>query len=198
MLGRLVAFRADDGVMAALAERAQREGVSVSEVIRDTLCERVAPGAEDAAASDGGRTMIPTLDNPFVQLKAAAAGDLEAQRLLAMEAVRLVGERNDLDPVSVLLEGLPFARLASCHGDDGDKGLVLSMLSLAREFSIEAGDSGTADEFTAEAIARVSLLAEAGVQIADANLDLLIENASPDVLVMAKDYERRMRAAGGV
>lgn len=134
------------------------------------------------------------LETSFRLLKGAARGNIEAQRDLAMQAVGLLGTRPDIDPVSVLMDGLLFARMAAAQGDNGDQGRVLSMLALLGEELVRTGDAESEEMVSGEAIARVALLAEQGVTIADEAVNRMVEGASPKALAMAKQYERALRA----
>jgi hypothetical protein len=131
--------------------------------------------------------------NPFRALADAAIGDIEAQRALADEAVRLAGE-DDGDPGTVLREGLIFARMAAVYGHSGDKGRVIAMLELARALAQQEGDHRCRDLFEGEAIARIALLAEEGVEVASNTLGRMVELSSPAAMSIAKDYDRSLRA----
>ena len=145
----------------------------------------MAPVQEAAPLSD--------LETSFALLRLAARGDIAAQRALAMQSVSLVESRTDLDPATLLTDGLIFARMAAVQGDVSDEGRVIAMLAqLGRHFSDE-GDEYSSATLMAETIARVALLSERGSDLAEAKIQELIDQASPEVVVMAKEFERAMR-----
>jgi len=90
-----------------------------------------------------GKAPLSELETSFGLLKGAARGDIAAQRALAMQAVGLVQMRPDIDPVTLLMDGLIFARMAACQGDTGDQGRVISMLALLGQYLSEAGDEAS-------------------------------------------------------
>ena len=131
--------------------------------------------------------------NAFRAVADAAVGDIEAQRALANEAIRITQEEPDIDPDTALREGLVFARLAATHGHNGDKGRVIAMLALAAELANDEGDFETANFFGAEAIARITLMGEIGVDLADETVDRFAREVSADTMAMAQQFERLMR-----
>lgn len=137
------------------------------------------------------------LATSFGLLKGAARGDIAAQRALADQSVTLINNRPDLDPVCLLTDGLIFARMAASQGGVHDEGRVISMLALVGDLCDESGDHETGAVFAAECIARISLLADQGVELADQTLGKAADNASPAIMTMAKQFERAMRAVGG-
>ena len=141
---------------------------------------------QDAPLSD--------LETNFSLLKVAARGDVAAQRALADQSVKLIGNRSDLNPISLLNDGLIFARMAATQGDAHDEGRVMSMLALLGDICGELGDHDMGAVCAAEAIARLSLLADQGVDLADQNLGKAADNASPAIMIMAKQFERALRA----
>ena len=136
---------------------------------------------------------MTALFNPFRAVADAAIGDIEAQRALADESVRMAREDPDIDPILTLCEGLVVARMAAAHGNSGDRGRVVSMLAVAAELCERDGDNDSADIFIGEAIARMSLLADEGVDLAATGLNRAAEHASTDAMEMAKNFERLMR-----
>ena len=146
-----------------------------------------------------GETTIIDASNPFAYLAAAATGDIGAQRALAMQAVAITQDDPTTEPLSALREGLVFARLAAAHSarEDSDDGRVIAMLALAADLCELDGDSDTADIFGGEALARVSLMAERGVALADEMLPRAIEHSRANTMVEAKWFERAMREHGG-
>ncbi len=180
MRTQIVNFRADDALTAALAELARKDGVTISDVIRDAVRDRVA---REIAPEP-----VPGPFNPFAHLKAAATGDIAAQRALADETVRLIAAGADVDPIVVLSEGLVFARLAAEHGDIGDHSRVIGMLALAADLS-----GGTdALLFRGEATARMAMLADQGVEEAELFLINSADNSSPEIMAAAQAYRSRM------
>lgn len=131
--------------------------------------------------------------NSFRAVADAAVGDIEAQRALANEAIRITREEPDIDPESVLREGLVFARMAASHGHDGDRGRLIAMLALAADLAGQEGDTYLANMLGAEALARISLMAETGNELADAAVDRAAREADAEAMIMAKEFERRLR-----
>lgn len=143
-----------------------------------------------------GDVPLSDMEASFGLLKGAARGDIAAQRALADQSVSLIDNRPDLDPVSLLHDGLIFARMAATQGDVHDEGRVISMLALVGDLCDELGDHDTGAVFAAEYIARIALLADQGVELADVTLGKAADNASPAIMAMAKEYERALRAQG--
>lgn len=131
------------------------------------------------------------LSNPFDLMKAAAKGDIDAQRALADHATASVRE-GDPDPIGTLREGLVFARLAAAQGDRCDRGRVLSMLGILGAFV-----SGTPEELgvEAESLALASLFADDGDEIAADGVNHAAAAVSPEVIEMAKLYQTCMKGA---
>ena len=136
---------------------------------------------------------MTALFNPFRAAADAALGDIEAQRALADEAVRIVNEHPDEDPGTALREGLIFARLAASHGTEADQGRVLAMLALAAEIAVKDNDPDTAEILEAEAIARVALLADNGMEMAGNSIGKMADNATPATMAMALVMQRQLR-----
>ena len=88
-----------------------------------------------------------------------------------------------------------FARMASCQsGDDDDVLLVIAMLSLAS--ILAAGPA--ANDFTAEAIARLELLADRDGEVGESASRLLVQCADREAaqtMELAKAYRARLAAA---
>ena len=141
---------------------------------------------QDAPLSD--------LETNFSLLKVAARGDIAAQRALADQSVKLIGNRSDLNPIDLLNDGLIFARMAAMQGDAHDESRVLSMLALLGEICGELGDHNTGAVCVAEGIARLSLMADQGAELADETLSKAADNATPAIMIMAKQFERALRA----
>ena len=139
-----------------------------------------------------GTAPLTDLEASFGLLKGAARGDIAAQRALADQSVSLVRTRPDLDPVWLLNDGLIFARMAAMQGDVRDEGRVIAMLALVGDLYDDQGDHETGAPFAAEAIARVSRLADQGVDLADVTLGRAADNATPAIMAMAKQYERAL------
>ena len=137
------------------------------------------------------------LETSFGLLKGAARGDIAAQRDLADRSVLLAQSRSDLNPLSVLSDGLIFARLAASQGDARDDRRVISMLALMGDLCDQLGDADNGEVFAAEYIARISLLADQGGELADMALGKAANNATPAIMTLALDYERAIRAGGG-
>lgn len=128
-------------------------------------------------------------DNPFALLKAAAIGSLEAQRALAEMAIKMASTREDCDPVTILRDGLCFARLAAAQGDDGDEGRVISMLALVASF----GSAEDQADPLGEALARYSILAERGVEVPGVTLEQLVECLPRDAVGVAGQLQSQIR-----
>lgn len=130
--------------------------------------------------------------NPFSHLRAAATGDIAAQRLLADAAVQMAAEYGlDEDPLPYVQDGLIFARLAAAHGNDDDKGRLISMLAIAAEL---CGDERS-NEFSGEALAVAELVAEAGNDLMSDLLPQVVEKLNPEVVAMAQGFRERMITA---
>ena len=132
--------------------------------------------------------MTVTSFDPFDHLAAAATGCLEAQRALADSAIQMVLAGCDADPVTTLSEGLIFARLAAAHGDVSDDERLVGMLTITAFLS---GEDGAA-ELRGEAMARVAMLADAGVEAAEFQLASDADQATPEIMALAQAYRGRM------
>src|SRR5690606_1720961 len=182
----LMNFRASPQLAKALKAVAASDGVSVSEVVRQAVEDRLAKQPSEPSSTSAF--------DPFDKLSGAARGGLQAQRELARRAVSVAVERDEAgelvnDPERCLIEGLVFARLAAAHGDLADQGLVISMLALLVEL---VGEENAGEEL-AEATARAFLAADHGNDdIADA-LPWLSANLQPHVMRLAKEYAGRIK-----
>lgn len=130
--------------------------------------------------------------NPFPLLRDAAMGSVEAQRALAEMSLAMAKDQDDEGLMLCLLEGLVFARLAAAHGDPADEGRVISMLALCGEICAASQSPGQ-DVFMGEATARISRLADQGVEIAENNIIAQIEASTPGAVRLAKMFEERLR-----
>jgi hypothetical protein len=126
--------------------------------------------------------------NPFLEMAKAARGDLDAQRALARMACDVVAARPNLDPESILREGLVFARLAAEHGNDGDHGMVISMLALHAR-TVPDEEQGVV---LGEALARYSALVARGVEVPGLPFEELVAHAPPDVVANAIHFQQAM------
>lgn len=175
-----ISFRASPELVSALSAAAKRSGVSQSELIREALemrFQRDEPSEQTAF-------------DPFGKLGAAARGDIEAQRSLANLALRAVIANNQaIDPLTVLTEGLVFARLAAAQGTIADEGLCISMLALMVQIG---GEDVCADQL-AEAAARVSVVANGGDENAASMLPGLIDMIPAAAIPTVKEYEKRLQ-----
>lgn len=142
--------------------------------------------------------------NLFIQLAAAARGDLEAQRALAGAAYDNVAKQGlvaaearaaglsvtiPLRDAITLAEGLVFARMAASQGDLADKHRLNAMLSLSTLFM--SGEDVAAP--LGEMIARISLLADQAAdqaELADEYIDLTVANECPEVVALSQEYRR--------
>jgi len=177
MRSRIVNFRADEALIAALRQKAGRDGVSLSDVIREAIEDKM----EAEAAG-----------NPYHHLRAAASGDLEALRALVEMAGQIVVETRDL---VAAVEGLTFARMAAARGDIGDEGQLLGLLALAEALVADAPEwSEYRDQLCGEALAVVSRLADAGWDDADLALPSLTKESSARAVEFAREIRERMTA----
>lgn len=172
-------FRAPPELAKALSEAAEREGVSQSELIRQAVAGRV-----------GCSTASTVEPDPYERIVAAARGDLQAMRDLVNVSIRwAMDPASGVDPSLCLRDGLVFARLAATFGHASDQGAFLSMVGLLAKVE---GDEGVFHEF-AEAIARLSLVADAGDEDATSGLLALVDSASPELMEAAKDIRASLR-----
>jgi hypothetical protein len=192
-LTKVVNFRADSRLVDMLGCIAESEGVSVSDVVRRAVEDRLARGAYPFPR--------PSEADPFSKLTAAARGSLQAQRDLADEATRLAFQRTETgelanDPETCLIEGLVLARLAAAQGDVGDQGRVIGMIALLAEV---VGEESVTEQL-GEAMARMALMADLksglGAEAADKAADAMVEMAgwsSAEVVAMAGSYATRIK-----
>jgi hypothetical protein len=137
-----------------------------------------------------------TETDPFSWIRAAATGDLAAQRAMSAIAVEMVSTRLDLDPQLVLAEGLVFARLAEAHGDRTDAVRLTEMLPLAAEFEAGAGNEDNEASLIGELIARIDLLADQGVPNASEEVSRITERGTAQIMANAKEYRERLLPEG--
>ena len=155
----------------------------------DTLTERHSAGVTYKCGAFEDRC-----DDPFDQLAKAATGNIEAQRLLADEALSRVIEDCGGDPLTTLSEGLIFARMAASHGDGNDHGRAIVILSLASLFCCEE----VATDLAAEAIARLEILADSGDEASAALLATNADKETAETMRLAKEFRTRiLQRAGG-
>lgn len=180
----MVNFRASPDLVAALSQKADSEGITMSELVRRAVEAQVSTPTAKVEALD-----------PFAVLEAAATGSLDAQRAIADRAFALALDSDtDRDPETVLTEGLVFARLAAAHGDISDQGRAINMLNLLAGYLGEEA----AEEQIGEAVARISLIADAGVELADILLPDLAASISSDAMAQAKCFRSRITDRIGV
>lgn len=124
--------------------------------------------------------------NPYAHLKAVAGGDVTAMRLLAREAKRLW---DDEGHANAAREGLMFARLAFAKTESSsDAGLMLCLLAR----SADSSEGVERESYEAEAIALMSILADAGLDVADAGLPGMADAASRGTVELAKELREMM------
>lgn len=128
----------------------------------------------------------------------AAHGDVSAQRELATFALYAALQGgDDIDRLSFVIEGLMCARMAAAQGDPGDQFLCASMLSLAALLC----DGESAQQFAAEALARMELLADAEGDIGEQAARIVAmcgDGEAPETLKLAKQYRAELVAAQGI
>ncbi len=127
--------------------------------------------------------------NPFSLLAAAGSGNLEAQRTLAEEGVRIALSDGDL---FAAIDALCFARLAAANGDVSDKGRLLSILAIAGDLCRSDGEETFRDLLGGECLALMSLMADEGIEAADNQLTFVAECSSPGSVAMAPQYRELM------
>ena len=187
----IVNFRATPQLVRAINAAAAQGGVTVSELVRQAVEDRIARCESNPGA--------PATFDPFDKLAAAARGGLQAQRDLANEAVRMAFERDETgqfvnNPETCMTEGLILARLAAAHGELADQGLVISMLALLLEV---CGEEGFEDQ-AAECVARISMVADQaganpGIEMAANLMPQIAEGSSAEAMALAKDYTARIK-----
>lgn len=129
--------------------------------------------------------------NAFAHLKAAATGDITAQRLLAEAAVQMAVDCGpDLDPMPFVQDGLVFARLAAAHGEAADKGRLLSMLAVAAEIC----SPDCREEYAGEALALAETLADEGNELIGDLLPMIAEQTTAGEMQAAMMFKERMAA----
>ena len=215
MLTETVIFRATDELAVAIQQRAAEAGLNVSEYLRQIISERVVPRecvspvcAKIAYAAffddqpnayfaeRAGLLLRKDLASadPIALLPRAGAGDTQAQRDIADMAILLALSGNEnADTLTVLSEGLMFARLADRHGDVDDALRIVTMLALASTLNTGAG----AMTMAGEAIARLELIADGDSMHADDAARMLAncaDDEQPETLQTAQEYRARLTA----
>lgn len=128
--------------------------------------------------------------NPFALLRAAATGDITAQRQLADGACMMAATQPDFDPLPIISDGLVFARLAAAHGETADAGRLISMLVTACNLCSDERQY----EYAGEALAVAERMAEAGDESVADVMPSLAEQLPLQVVAYAQDYRKRMAA----
>lgn len=177
-----IGFRADPQLTSALAALSDKSGVTVSEIVRGAV--------EDHLSTVDVPDKAPASLNPFAKLAAASRGSLKAQRELAEQALALAMEAETDEHRSLLIhDALTFARLAAAQGYLQDQGMVISLLAVQAEL---LGEDGVE---MAEAIARVSLLADLGGEggeLAARYLPQIADGVAPGVMQSAQRFRELM------
>lgn len=133
--------------------------------------------------------------NPYSRLRAAAGGDLEAQRDLREAALDLA--LNSFDTVAAV-EGLTFARLAWAQGDKSDALRLLAMIATA--LMLVEDDPAETDwtlNLHGEGLAVLNHLADQGEEVAAAAINQISEGASAHALACAAHLNRKMESIQG-
>lgn len=121
--------------------------------------------------------------NPFALLDSAARGDRSAQAALADCALEMFNQSGD---IQALLDGLCFARLAAAHGREDDEGKLFQMLARASRFLDRPDDAEMRTALAAEALARISRLADTGSEIAAAMMESIACCMTPEAVNQSK------------
>lgn len=180
------AFRASAETAAAIAAAAERDGVSQSEIIRSAVEARLGCAADPAPEPDVYELVV-----------LASKGELQAQRdmmrLALAQAMQEVAAGNPRDAERSFIEALLMARLAAAHGNAGDQGAILAVMSLADSHCPGLVDEGDVTDM----LARLDLMADASVPNAADALGLLADSLAPeragDCLAGAKEVRLRLR-----
>lgn len=122
--------------------------------------------------------------NIYAYIKAAAFGDLDAQRALARQLGSMAMAGGDL---AAVIEATMYARMAYAQsGEECDVRMMFSLLALGSGMA-EAGDYPTHKAvLTAEAVAIMSIEADKGLPLAEDNLPRMLDLATPHEAVMGK------------
>lgn len=134
------------------------------------------------------------LEDPFVLLAKSARGEIAAQRTLADIAIMAVMEGRAPDPLSMLLEGLVFARMAASRGEDVDLIRLAHMLGLAGYI---APDPDTTSDLAGEMLALVEILADRGHDNAATLLASMAAGETAVTMETAVELKARISAAWG-
>lgn len=128
--------------------------------------------------------------NPYGQLR-AASGDLTALRALTDAAVQAVIRSGC---ILATVEALTLARLAASKGDFSDEERVLWLLRYAASVCSSSAPEA-ARGFEAERIARMSILADAGMPLVGESLPCAADRSNADAMVMARRLRELMLEA---
>jgi hypothetical protein len=130
--------------------------------------------------------------DPLEFIGPASRGDIEAQRNLAMWGVVVFYRAPEVDQTATFAEAIMMARLAAAQGDRDDEYRLATLLALG---SAMTWNNELQDEWGAECVARLELLADAGD---DRSADLLAAFAGREncqVLEGAREFRARLIAA---
>lgn len=126
--------------------------------------------------------------DPYSLVVSAAKGDIEAQRALAAQALDLATTEiaDGRDGTRAFVEALLFARMAAAHGTVADQGSVISIVALASVHGLADYSDAT------DMVARIAMVADAGVSVAELGLTAIADEVSPEVMEGAKEVRLRL------
>ena len=128
--------------------------------------------------------------NPYFYLKAAARGDLAAQRALAFLSLQ------SGDSVA-LLEGLCFARMAFANGEHpDDAGRLIQMLAAASDAHPRNEDAELREALHSESLALISYCADNGNNDCADALPGMVEAAPTHVVRDSRNHLLAMQEMG--
>tara|TARA_B100001146_G_scaffold215511_1_gene217895 strand:- start:1420 stop:1851 length:432 start_codon:yes stop_codon:yes gene_type:complete len=132
--------------------------------------------------------------NPFIMVKRAASGDLEAQRELASGAAACLADHDIIG----FWEGLTYARMAAAQGSAADKALVITLLDLGAYLldpKDAAGQAGYAGQMMAYAMSAVQGLTGPEANQFNDMLDSATDNLSAEEMRAASYWSDLLRQA---
>jgi hypothetical protein len=184
-----IQFRANERLLAAARARAERDGMSLSELIRAAL--RKAAGYEETGLS-GIRANAALGSKTADIVTKAARGDIVSQHWLLEDRLAALSkyESNSVAACAIAMEAVLFGRLLASHGHAQDVQRLAGALCHAASTLRANGRHDLGDFFMAESISLLEQLAEDGNDLAAMCSQALIGGEAPEL----SDAVRAMRA----
>jgi len=189
-----IQFRANGRLLAAARAKAERQGMSLSEMIRSILRSAVAEeGERQPAIKANGALGAATTEI----VSKAARGDAVSQHWLFEDRMAAFSkyDSSSIEASVIAMEAVLFARLLASHGHAQDVQRLAGALCRAADTLRFQGCSEMGDFFMAEAVSLLEQLAESGNDLAAVCSQALIGGESPALAENVRTMRRRAEQA---